>query len=70
MSLAEIEQAVGKLTPEEQDELSSYLDLLRRARRPDFRKKLGDAMRRMDAGEFATEEEVRTSHERLLREGR
>ena len=70
MSLAEIERAVGRLAPEEQDLLSAYLDLLRKARTPEYRKKLGDAMRRMDAGEFASEDEIRAGHERLAAEGR
>ena len=70
MSLAEIERAVGNLPPEDQDLLAAYLELLRKARTPAFRKKLGDAMRGMDEGRFATEAEVRASHERLLAEGK
>jgi hypothetical protein len=70
MSLAEIEREIGKLSAEEQDILASYLAVLKRARTPEFRRELGDAMRRMDGGNRIEEENVIAEHQRLISEGR
>ncbi len=59
MSVQEIKSQVALLPADERDQLESYLKVLRLARSPQFRVRVDEAHRRMDAGEVVTSAQLR-----------
>jgi hypothetical protein len=59
MSFREIKQEIERLSPQEQEQLESFLKARRVAAAPEFRTKVEAAHRRMDGGEAVSAEQLR-----------
>lgn len=58
MSVQQIRDELSKLTPEELAEVEKHIRILRVITAPGFKERIADAHRRMDAGEFVTQEQL------------
>lgn len=65
MSVRQIQEELNKLTPEELAEVAGFLRALRVKSSPEFRERIAEANRRMDAGQKVTQEEVEREFQRL-----
>lgn len=70
MSVAEIKSELQGLSRAERLSLEEYLKILNHLDDPAVRERVNAAMKRMDAGQKVSQEEVMAAHERLLAEGR
>lgn len=70
MSFAELKERVKELTAEEREELSAHLVMLAHANDPEWRQEMARRATAMQAGNFATKEELLAMHERLSVEDR
>lgn len=70
MSVEELKRTVDQATPDERLFLRAYLKLKARENDPEIAKKLADAHRRIEAGHYATLDDLLAMDEQLIREGK
>ena len=59
MSVEEIQSQISKMTREEQLQVEAFLKAQRLAQSPEYRQRVTEAHRRMDAGHYVTLEELK-----------
>ena len=69
VSVTELKQTIDTLGPEERVFVAAYLQHLARVEDPQHQAKLGERMRRMDAGRKITLDQAQRLHEALEAEG-
>lgn len=70
MSVAELKQAVDKLSPEERLELAEYLRWCTKKDDPDWQREIGRRLDECLEGKGHTAEELSVLHDRLSRQGK